>query len=554
MKVELQPINNMVQKQLQNLIFGTLLISSLFGCTLASTEISSIGESVLFSSKSAGPFEQNLPGGYFTLSGSCLNIVTGFQFRLNQLAVWTNIPSTPPTPGAYEYLVGTPEYDVDCSDGDYNFYIFKSQAMDNFTANAAAFSDPYRVEMAAVSSIALPTLIFEQTAPSRVSVTPYQYYNGGAEPNGSFQFEVNLLDADNNEARPLNTDIVLVLSLENISTPSGSVGELRAQDCVTTLTSTDLTFFAGSGDDSKIFCYVATSTTPGESIRITASATDITSSYFDFDIKNSFSGIAWWVFGSGSDYDAPNVLVRGAEYRFNMGLGPLVNAGARSVNNYNGQLIVNAGGDPEISFRGEPADTNCPVAASTGSMTCSFSSGGHNMKPVIMQVGSNYSGSHLSVSTNAVPMASCGSNCTIYQLPTIYNMTDYVGSVRSLPVVPGPATYDHARLLFEYSDTAQIGQCERIRVHLANSNGQIIPTPATSQTITVSVQGGDPILYAVSGCASSSSSSQSVTFNQYDLFQSIYINVPSMPSNGIVELIFTDGVSTWGHTVYTEAP
>ena len=105
------------------LLFTTLL-SALLGCTVAVPEVSTLSEVFSFSSKSESPFSQDNLGDAIFFSGYCLPGVTGFEYRFNSFALWTDISATAPTPALGEYLVGNHPYDLDCSDGDFDFYIF----------------------------------------------------------------------------------------------------------------------------------------------------------------------------------------------------------------------------------------------------------------------------------------------------------------------------------------------------------------------------------------------------------------------------------------------
>src|SRR5690554_5380619 len=127
-------------------LLAVLVSSSLLSCTAAVPEITNLISLLPFASKSQNPFQQDRPGRFIIFSGICVPGVTGFELRLDDLPLWTPIPSEPPLPDIGEYLTDSLEYDVNCSDGTFNFYAFHSLVMSNFTLNGSSSDDPYKIE------------------------------------------------------------------------------------------------------------------------------------------------------------------------------------------------------------------------------------------------------------------------------------------------------------------------------------------------------------------------------------------------------------------------
>ena len=140
----------MVRKRVQNhFLYVCLgfLSFAVAACTVATPNMTALNELSAFSGKSASPFNQENPGGMLMLSGQCLPTVTSFELRLNQLPLWSVIPGTEPTAGSGEYKVGSPVYDVDCSDGEFSFWVFVSQAMDKCSLNSTSGGPGYPSEI-----------------------------------------------------------------------------------------------------------------------------------------------------------------------------------------------------------------------------------------------------------------------------------------------------------------------------------------------------------------------------------------------------------------------
>ena len=127
----------MIIRLIQLFIIGITLA----GCTKAAIPSVQALSTTLVQMKtsSANPFTQNFNANkYAVFTGQCLNIITSLQISFND-SPWVNIPTTAGSPvnGTYpingvsypytETITAPGFYDVDCSDGSFNFWIYEHQ-------------------------------------------------------------------------------------------------------------------------------------------------------------------------------------------------------------------------------------------------------------------------------------------------------------------------------------------------------------------------------------------------------------------------------------------
>lgn len=536
------------------LILGLALLT---GCTAAVPDVTSLQSISPFASKSSNPFLQTNPGSYFIVSGNCIHTVTGFELRLDNLPAWTQIPMTPPTPATGEYLVGTPEYDTDCSDGTFNFYIFHSQVTSNYTLNGQPDLDPYKVEIAAISSFPVPTIVFERPRPVTFSIEDYYRRNTSQthlEAGKSVKFQVILRDSYGEETRPLQNDIAVTYNLTNITNPLNSVGIIRQDDCTSTPAAADSIFSSTNGDRIKNLCFKATGVIPNDTIRLDVTAANMITASYEFKVQPEYTAVLA-LQPSLSSYELPPYFIKGLEYPLRFQMNPLFYED-RSVSSYQGNVALSTS-SPLVLLKANAGDTNCSDTFQGGSLTCSNVT--NSTKNFILKVSNNFTGSFVTLSTLATPTTSCGTNCQIYDSttsPYFFNIGAYIPSYYWIPIVDGPSTFTQPYMNSNSGGGSKegitINQCQQASVGAGNAKEQLIPAP-TSLSWTITSPSGNVTFYSShEGCntGSGGASSYPVSVSTGGLSMPLYYKVTSIPADGKVSFQFFDGTNTWTKYFY----
>lgn len=537
----------------QALFLSLSLIAGVVGCTVAVPDASSLAEISLFSSKSESPYNQRNPGEVIFLSGTCLPGVTGFEFRLNGLSIWSPVDSIAPSPDSSqgEYLVGSPDYDLDCSDGDFDFYVFKSTAMANLAANNTGESpgDPASIELRATGIDGLPTLLFERPQPSAFAIKQDYYDNWDVMETGRTRlFTLQLLDASGDHAMvPSGSSVITTINVKDLDTSSTILNSIYNSSCSTKANPSDLTF--DPGDDEITLCYKDNGvTTEGHAIRIEASASGIISNYFDIAVKKQDSVITSLFAPNGNDLLPPTFL-KDVNYTLVMAVAPVFkNIGDRSVSSFMGNFTISSAAST-VSFMKSADDTGgaCPSTPQSQNMTCTATGWGRTFT---LKVGSSYPGSRVYLDILAIPQASCASGCAISDSGSTINITDYVPTQTSLEVVDGPNLYNQPYFR-PHNLMMRTGECASIDLALANVNGTVIP----GFTKTLSINSNVADIYSAFDCNPSSlitTLPYDYNFSTDDLVKQVYYKIDTMPSDGKVEWTINDGTTTWTKVYYVE--
>ena len=215
----------MLKKSLKIAFLSILLV----GCTKAANLSVQALSSTLVQMKStfANPFTQNYDiNKYAVFSGQCLNIITSLQISFNE-GPWLNVPSsTTPLNGnqtingvVYPYtetLTPSGTYDVDCSDGNFYFWIYShqfDQMVFNSLGTIPSNSQVYKISIRGVSgSYATEPTVYNSpnfAAPSQIAL--YKGGPTGAAANTCAYFIVSLEDANGKNAK-YSSDIPFSLS------------------------------------------------------------------------------------------------------------------------------------------------------------------------------------------------------------------------------------------------------------------------------------------------------------------------------------------------------
>lgn len=525
---------------------------TLIGCTAAVPDVSSLQDIPAFKSDSAGPFAGDTPGSYFTVSGYCLNTVTGFELYLDDLPIPTFIPMGPPSPDPAqgEYLVGAQEYDVDCSDFDFNFYVFHSLAVSNFTANGVTRDDPYKIEIRPVSSVPLPSVIFERPAPVAIEVRP----QGGSENTVVFEggqyiaLRITLRDSNDEETRALTADIPFTLTANNITNPNGDTGIFYESNCTTPLNLSSLIFAWENGEREFEVCFRVTSTTDGQLIRIEAESGGLTTKYWEFIGKSNNSATV--ELKSASASGLPPHLIKGVTYSFDLSLVPVRNDNGRNVSSYSGQLGL-ATPSVNVQLQGSIGDTYCPTTPVVGSILCGL--GNYLNRTVELTIDSSFADKSIELISYASPMSACSSGCTIFD-STTHNISSYAPKTYNIPVVTGDTTY-----LYPFMDPKinggpdddgmiRLGECTEGLIGSSNTQGYVFPE-SSSKSFVLSSHGLLVKYYSTfTDCTSDAYDSQTKSFSVPAGIAGarFYYKYASdeMPVDGQVKFLITDPSNT----------
>lgn len=505
--------------------FGLSLLSvAMIGCTAATPNVSALGSNVLLSSKSPSPWEQENDGETLRFYGQCVGMIETFEFRVDENAVWTPIPVTAPTPAHMdEFLIGTPEYDVDCSDGDYDFYVFMNQVETNIlalysppnTTPAVAPGDyePYKVDVRGRDSInnvvpSLVTLIRPQPARLRLDAAGgadnYSFgswFVGFLSLNVPLRFEVSLMSESGHEVQPYLNNVSLQLSATNLTTGNPISGSFFTQTsgCISPVTATDLQFLINM-DRRKEFCFVPSSpNTALQDIRILATASSMSSDQKDFkllgtdDVINQLS--------PGNEFEdeqyLPPTLVKSARYKFSKRFtvyeNPIFPGFRRFVRSLTGAHAVTS--NAQVNFQWDSALNDCPENSQNGSHSCNVNF--ETSLPFFITPLASHPAGTLNLNLSATKSTTCA-NCFINNGDTNANanlndddtlIQQILPINRMFQVVDGPSIYNRPVLT---SDQGRLrpANCQRLNISLANVNGHTLPAPVNARTVMLNSQTG----------------------------------------------------------------
>jgi hypothetical protein len=537
-------------RNFQAWLFSIFFLSTV-SCTVAVPEVSSLTELTSFSSKTGSLFSQDNLGSVLYISGVCLPGVTGFEFRMNEFELWSSVSPTPPSPGADEYLIGNPEYDLDCSDGTFNFYFFISTVMSNFDLNAQTqlAGDPSSIQIRALGVPGLPTLTFYRPKPISFYIENYygSFFSNGLNYLASGdkqQLTIQMNDEFGQQAMLGAGDSKeITFTLTNLTNSSQSAGALYDDTCLVPMTTALSTF--NPGQDELKFCYDSSGVPTHSRIRLEISAPNMIPLYYDFYVQPVYTAISEIYFSSTGEKNPPTLL-RGVDYNLYMGLRPLVNnSGSSNVDQFSGNFQIESSNG--VSLMRVGTDPECPSTTQNASMTCNSTL---PQKNFTLRIENSYLLPYVTFKVTATEQATCGSGCTIYSGGSSFPITDYLKSSITFSVVSGPNVFDQP--FFAPQDpSTHLGNCETLQLGLANENGTLIP--AIAKTLNVTTTGNSAEFFTDYNCGTSYGTSQDVTFALGDFAHQVYYRVDTMPVDGVVNWKFDDGTSTWTIPYYVKS-
>jgi len=558
------------------LAFGFLILAAggLEGCTASTPDVSSLQEIDKFSTRSEGPYYQDNPGQYFTVEGFCLNTVVGFALVLDDLPIATYLPLTPPTPNAAtgEYLIGTEEYDTDCSDFSFSFYVFYSQAIQNYADNGVTRGEPYKVSIWPLSNPPLPPIVFERPRPKAVWFENYDRLNQifSLERDQTTKFTIELRDKHQRETMAFDTDIPITLTATNLTSAADPAGGFFKNDCLTALTTADLTFSAVNGTREIEICYKATNIQDGHVIQLSASAPSLDSATWQYTGKAPFSatlGLRQYLDSNG--VGIPPYLVKGVPYVFELSVRPLVQnlVNSRAINIFRGTSRL---ASPIALIEEFANDPECEDDPNDGAWSCT-SAVNLTTKQFRLTVPTSFSGREISISGNLTPVNGCGSNCLISEPPsTLVPIAAYADIQMKLAVVSGAGTFTNhffrahhfgsdysAR--YEDDRPLRVDSCQAGIVGAGNSSQQLIPI-STALNFSITTADSNVTFYDNYQDCLSNSSGMATRMYSIPAFRAgaVFWYKPSatLPADKLANFVITETVtntvSSKDHYLYIE--
>ncbi|MFN9067911.1 MAG: hypothetical protein ACK5V3_11830, partial [Bdellovibrionales bacterium] len=458
----------------------------LIGCTAAVPKVSSLGASLFLASKSPNPFEQDNNSGAILFSGNCTALSKSFEFRLDGLTTWTLIPTIAPSPSVGEWLPAGLGYDVNCSDGTYNFYIFISQiilAAENHYGTLPSEYEPTLVELRTLDDdgVIIPgTINFERPRPVAFRINNFsgpEWFLGILEVNQPIKFEVSLISNLGQEVKAYPSPVILDLTPSLAAGTSPNLGDFYGDDCNTPVTLDMRTFT--TDDRRKTFCYKPNSVSAGARIRLTVSGGGLIDQSHEFNVVALDSVyLQLKSFNDGSQR-IPKTLVKGANYRMTSNLTNFYNPSLnRKASSFTGNLIMTSGSS-EVSFSSVGNFTGCP---GTGTSAFSCASSFRTSVPFSISVAAASSLNELNLDLSAIATTPCG-NCFIeYTGPTYQPIQSYQAQRSTFQLAPSSLSYTRPVVEFP-NQSLRHGECREMWVSLGNSSGHTLPAPALAPTL-----------------------------------------------------------------------
>lgn len=477
----------MVKSYLSILSLACVVFSA--GCTVAVPEVSSLGFVQFMSSKSPSPFDQDNDNDFISFSGQCVSLVNRFQFRLDTLP-WRDISPTSPTPGSGETVPVPDNYDVDCSNGNFDFYLYMSQ-IEGYTADHTGNSnyDPSRVEVQGLDingNVVPGTLIYQRPLATGFRLEPSNFSNSAAwwmnvlETNQLIRFRVVLIDASGNQTRRFSaqSDLDVTLSTSLVSGSSATTGEVYAysgSSCLAGPQST-FTFSAGGGSEYLELCFNPVAVSPGATIRVTVSAPGFANQDKQFTILNLYQAYNSLIAGNGYQQRLPRTLIRGASYKFKSDLNSLNSSVDNFVSTFNGSFSVNSGSSL-VNFARASRRFNCgSIGIQSSQLQCSNSQLIKTM-PFFMSLNSNYPSSSVNLTLSSTAVEPCP-GCIMQVSGSPVSIEGY--QINNLMFNVASGSINYSRPFFEFYRRQSPGSCHEINIGLANSDGNTIPANPTS--------------------------------------------------------------------------
>ncbi len=306
----------MFEKLIRLLIIGVTLGS----CTKAAIPTVQALSSTLVQMKtsSASPFDQNFNSNkYAIFTGQCLNIITTLQISFND-GPWANVPTSAGSPlngtntingVSYSYTETTTapgSYDIDCSDGSFNFWIYEHQLDELIYASSGLTPGNSNVNKVAIRGVSgayatEPTVFFspyQKGPPAKISIQKAGARVGNSASQCA-EFVIALRSSDDKFTN-YPSDIPLSLThTKNGISDSSFVLYSNSSDCMNTTTSAQILpntlKISSNNSTTRVYYFVPAGATTGDNHSFAVSyannpiTLDASSAVANFTIKNGSS-------------------------------------------------------------------------------------------------------------------------------------------------------------------------------------------------------------------------------------------------------------------------
>jgi hypothetical protein len=533
------------------LVGATLLVA----CTVAVPNVEMLASVDGFSAKSESPFEQDFPNKSVQFSGTCLPGVTGFEFRLNDHATWTAVAAGPPEPDSAkgEYKMPDAIYDLDCSDGLFNFYIFHSTIMKNFGGPnpESQDGDPKQVEIRPLGVEGIPTIIYKRPRASGFRFEPQGFDIWGHVQEGKVS-EIRLRPVSSQGKQvdiPAGEKLQVTLSLSNQTSPNRSVGSLKKMAtqsggnppgfCGTEVISGPIEI--QSGEDLLEFCYDPAGTQPDDEIIISAESSGLATAEYKVRVNPQYSVVTGLKLISPVGF-LPNTLIRGQEINLEVDLWMLVRDSGW-VSQFSGGVLTVLDPSESVTFESLTSSAGCPTGGQVGSITCTNFN--WTSKPRIkLKIPSTYSRDSLSLRLNLLKPATCATSCAVTSNGQQHAIGNVIAREFFFRVGGGSLTYDKPVMLLDpFQKNISKGRCTRGVIAAGNSEGIGFPfSPSASLTsLQLEVKSSSDLatFYNYYSACSGNVNGQTAltaTLSESNPIQEVWFKVSAMPTNGILEV------------------
>lgn len=462
-----------------------------------------------------------------------------------------------PQSASFEYLIPSLNYDVDCSDGVFDFYLYQSTAMGNFGSPnpAPQQGDPRKVEIRPIGVSGLPGLIYERVKAETFRFESHDIKNLGhlEENDPAFRIELKPTTLDGKRAEVAPGEVFLVDLLVDKLSGAGGAGSLKeyiGSNCTSTPLSSPIT--VAPGKDHFEFCYDPTGVASNSEIRILARKTGLTDGQVLMKVHPQYSALAKLVVPNGTSF-LPKNLIRNAPYEFKV--YPEAYRG-QFVSNFTGGQIRVIASHPSIILQGLGA-SGCPTTEQVGSITCDVLSP-TNYPRFSAKVPSQHTSQSVSLKVELIKPTPCDTtNCTIFSGSANHTITDVIDSEFFFSVVNGTMTYDRPLIILRERPVIELNRCLEAYIVPGNSDGT--PFPVTSALGSLSFQivseSGGATFYGDNFCTVPNTLNLPTPFtlsSSSDASISVWIKVNSLPANGVIQVNMSDGVKSLTHEFYVE--
>jgi hypothetical protein len=523
---------------------------ALSGCTNAKIQVNYKSSSLPIVLTSASPYILENYGDSFRFKGTCSRNAKTIQFQLDDYG-WLDISKKPSLNTAnFEYLTFPDVYDVDCGDGNFDFYLLYRQFFESYAAIGVSLPGgalggyiPQKMKFRVMdnSNKELGIAAFESPAVQAISVRDYNNPSFTAKLNDSKKYRIELTNDKGLRANAAKDYSFTIRVKDN----NNRFLQVFQSDCVTNFETAFRNKVTLSKYNSDLEVCIKYSTGTMTTDNMNTALVTVGTNY-DVEIVDDSGQLPTTTqkvsLKMSSDVytriQVGNIrMVKGVEYPIWI-----------QYRDYGSNSSISDFYYTQIQLPSGVTSSDISIANGINNPFDSFSTS-NSISYFNFSATAQHRGS-LSVRVN--------SNTSIFQLKA----SKYAGSAShdaavSIPIpvdLSGEAIYSKPVLISErtlYDNSLLIGQrvnqCESYGVAMANVNGTPLP-PTTGTEINLSSLNGGTFYLSNSSCSSMTSPINSITFSLADEsnLKEIYYRAPAtipMPQ-GFDQITLSDSANS----------